>query len=154
MNSSTVITLAIYLLAVSLASIVMVFTLWPESAQLTAEHSQVRIFSRIIKVPREKHLLLLVLLMGLIGGCSYALWWFAHRVATGELQERHVVWYVLRPWISCFMTLIFYGLVRSGLFVTNLGNSKNINIYGMAGLAGAAGFLAAQVFEKLEGLLK
>lgn len=146
--------LAIYLSGLGLGSVWIVYQLWPESAQLSEAEVPVRILGRITNMPRERHLLSLILLMGLIGGCAYALWWFSHRTATGEIQNAHVMWYLLRPWASCLVGLIFYGLFRSGLFVANLGHSKDINAYGMAGLAGAAGFFANQVLDKIAGLLQ
>jgi hypothetical protein len=66
-----------------------------------------------------------------------------------RLRDTQVVWYIMRPWTSALISLIFYGLLRSWLLVVNLGAAKIINVYGLAGLAGVVGFVANEIFDKL-----
>jgi hypothetical protein len=153
---------AAYLLTLSIASVYLVCRLWPPSEQIKEEEGPVRIIIRPVSVKRETHILLIVLTMGLVGGCAYDLWTLADNVvqlgsakpSDRAFKEVQAIWYILRPWTSCLISLIFYGFIRSGLFVANLGSGKDINVYGMAGLAGAAGFWAGETYDKLAALLK
>lgn len=153
--------LAAYLLALSIVSVFLVCRLWPPSEQLK-EEGPIQIITRPVIVSRETHILLIVLAMGLVGGCAYDLWVLADNVvqlgsaepSLRAFKETQAVWYVLRPWTSSLISLIFYGFIRSGLFVANIGKGEDINVYGMAGLAGASGFLAGQTYDKLAAFLK
>jgi hypothetical protein len=153
---------AAYVLVLAIVSVYLLCVLWPPSEQLKEEEAPVRIIAWPIPVRRETHILLIVLTMGLIGGCAYDLWILADNVvqlgaakpSDRAFKEVQAIWYVVRPWTGCLISLIFYGFIRSGLFVANLGSGKDINVYGMAGLAGVAGFWAGETFDKLAALLK
>ncbi len=148
--------LAAYLMSLALFAVALVYVLWPASEQLEREKSPINVFGIKCAVAREQHLLLLVLLMGFIGGCAWALWFFAYNIATPDrgLKDAQFLWYILRPWTCALMTLIFYGLLRSGLMVVNVGHAKTINVYGLAGLAGAAGFGANTLFDKFSAIFQ
>ncbi len=154
--------LTAYIFVLAGVSVYLVCKLWPPSEQLNEEERPFVIFARPISLPRETHILFIVLLMGLIGGCAYDLWNLANNVielgsakpATRAFKNVQAIWYVLRPWTSCLLSFIFYGFVRSGLYVVSVGSGKNINVYGMAGLAGAAGFMANEVYDKLATFIK
>jgi hypothetical protein len=156
--------LAAYLLVLAIVSVYLVCRLWPPSEQLNEDAELIRFIAHPVSVGRETHILLIVLAMGLVGGCAYDLWTLADNVVYLEatqpeykaraFREVQTVWYALRPWTSCFICLIFYGIIRSGLMVANLGNGKDINVYGIAGLAGAADFFAGQTYDKLAAFLK
>lgn len=153
---------AAYLLVLAIISLYLLCRLWPPSEQLKEEEAPVRIIAGPVSVRRETHILLIVLIMGLIGGCAYDLWILADNVvqlgaakpSERAFREVQTIWYVVRPWTGSLISLIFYGFIRSGLFVANLGSGKDINVYGIAGLAGVAGFWAAEAFDKLAALLK
>src|SRR3954454_2919167 len=66
--------LAAYLLLLAIVSVYVVCSLWPNSEKLTAETEQIQIFTCSVPVGRETHILLIVLAMGLVGGCAYELW--------------------------------------------------------------------------------
>src|SRR3954467_2184203 len=66
--------LAAYPLLLAIGSVYVVCSLWPSSEKLTAETEQIRIFTCSVPVGRETHILLIVLAMGLVGGCAYELW--------------------------------------------------------------------------------
>src|SRR4030081_1979806 len=66
--------LAAYLLVLAIISVYLVFRLWPSSEQLKNDAELVRIIASPVSVRRETHILLIVLAMGLVGGCAYDLW--------------------------------------------------------------------------------
>lgn len=150
---------AVYLIVLAAIAVALVYMLWPPAEQLTEEKTKVTIFGRDVAVAGEQHLFLMILLMGFIGGAAWAMLHFAFNAAvTGQrgytgLRDTQVVWYTMRPWTSALITLIFYGLLRSGLLVVNLGAAKIINVYGLAGLAGVVGFVANEIFDKLTPIL-
>jgi flagellar basal body-associated protein FliL len=155
--------LMIYLLMLSLTSVAAAIFLWPSTGQLEKEASTIDVFGREIVLQRETHILMLVFVMGLIGGCAYDLWRLADNV--NELQssapkdysfrEAQAVWYIVRPLTGSLLSIISYGLIRSGLFVvTATAKTEDINVYGIAGLSGVAGFFAGATYDKLEAILK
>lgn len=157
--------LAAYVLMLAVFATYLVCVLWPSSAQLAEEQELIRLPGREVTITRETRILLLVLAMGLIGGCAYVLWTLADNVVylgatdpsyhARAFKEVQAVWYVLPPWTSCMITLIFYGLIRSGLFmVAHFSNGKEINVYGIAGLSGAAGFFSGRAYDHLSRLVE
>jgi len=153
--------LATYLLALAFVAAYLSFALWPPAQQLNEGERPIRIFGRSLSIQREAHILLIVLAMGLLGGSAYDLWTLSDNVSylsypleyQRAFRETQAVWYVLRPWTSSFMSVIFYGFIRSGLLVANIGSGKEINVYGIAGIAGVSGFLSGQLYERFSNLL-
>lgn len=144
--------LAAYTLVLLFASLLAVLQVWPGTQHLAESENPVRVFQRKTTLPRERHLLVIVFFMGLLGAATSSVWGLAYRVQGGNLQASEFLAYVVRPWIGCGVTMIFYGLLRGGLF-TGAGASKEINVYGTAGLAGLAGFSATDLAAKLLRIL-
>jgi len=138
-----------YLVALSVFGIALLLGLWPEGHQLTKDESKVYILWRVMQIKRERHLLVIVTVMGVLGGATHSLWW----LALEELKTGQVVWYVAQPLLGCVVSLFFYGLVRGGL-ITGSDGSKDLNVYGVAGLAGLVGYSAYEVLDKILGIVR
>jgi hypothetical protein len=123
--------IAAYLIVLAAIAVTLVYMLWPPAEQLSEEKTKVTIFGRDATIAREQHLFLMVLLMGFIGGAAWAMLHFAFNAAvTGQrgytgLRDTQVVWYIMRPWTSALIGLIFYGLLRSGLLVETWGQPRS-----------------------------
>ena len=144
----TIVTLAVYLAALLILSLVAVTQLWPGSQHLSDNESRVRILSRSTTLTREGHHLIIVLCMGLLGASADSLRWLGDEVRQETFVKVAALAYVFRPWFGCVIAIFFYGMLRGGL-VSGPGGSREINAYGLAGVSGLAGFSATQLINRL-----
>jgi hypothetical protein len=100
----------------------------------------------------ERHLLLIVLFAGLAGASLSSVWGLAYELQQQKLANNEFLGYLIRPWIGTTVTLIFFGLFRGGL-ISGPNASKEINVYGMAGVAGLVGLSSIDIVYKLVGFL-
>ena len=96
-------------------------------------------------------LLILVALFGGLGSFIHAATSFVEYVGNRRLGRSWSWWYMLRVPIGASLALIMYFAFRGGLFATSAAPG-DVNPYGVAALAGAAGLFSKQATAKLEEL--
>ena len=92
--------------------------------------------------------------MGLLGASTYSLWDIVAAVSSSAIQAEQFLWYLAKPWIGVSIAIISYSLLRGGLLITGLAGSKEINVYGMAGVIGMAGFFSKEIADKLYAIVR
>jgi len=143
--------LTFYYLCLAIIGLSQMIALWPESQHL-GDNSEVRLIWHKTSLPRESHLALIVIFMGLLGGVANDLYWLSRESASGELEARRFIAYFIHPWLAATVALIFYCVLRGGL-ISGPGSGKEVNAYGIAGVSGAVGIFAERVLSKLGGVL-
>jgi hypothetical protein len=142
MSFWAVVGLATYNMVLLLASLTAVVQIWPESQNLSGENSSVRILWAKPALQAERHLLLIVLFAGLAGASLSSVWGLAYELQQQKLANNEFLGYLI----------IFFGLFRGGL-ISGPNASKEINVYGMAGVAGLVGLSSIDIVYKLVGFL-
>ena len=104
----------------------------------------------------EGRLMLIVLISGAFGACIHAARAFAYFHGVGRFDDRWRAWYFLRIPTGMGLALLFYFVVRAGLFSGAFADASdgaaNVNPFGFAALAGLTGMFAKQATAKLEEL--
>lgn len=147
-----VVGLTVYSVGLLMLSLLIAVQLWPASQHLTENHSQVRILRWRVTLSLERHLLLIVIAMGMLGAATDSVWWLAYQIQEGRFQPSESLGFLVKPWMGCVIAVLFYALLRGGLISGSAG-SKEINVYGLAGMAGLAGLSATKLVTKLVNLL-
>jgi hypothetical protein len=99
--------------------------------------------------PSDFRLLLIVALAGALGSTLHSLRSFYWYVGQGELVWRWVAKYVLLPFVGATIALVFYLVIRGGLFSTQ-GSTELVSPYGFAALAALVGLFSEQAVLKLK----
>jgi hypothetical protein len=78
-----------------------------------------------------------------------------HASEKKDFDVAYVPWYFARPVIGMLLGIIYYFVIKGGLFVT-VGEvqSSELNVYGIAGLAALVGLFTKQATEKLRELFE
>lgn len=101
-----------------------------------------------LEVSADVRVLLLVMVAGGLGSFIHTATSFADFVGNAKLARSWLWWYVLRPFIGMALAVILYVAVRGGFMSANSGAS-DLNIFGIAALAGMSGMFAKQATDKL-----
>ena len=104
-----------------------------------------------LEVTAGMSLLILVALFGGLGSFIHAATSFVEYTGNRRLARSWSWWYMLRVPIGASLALIMYFAFRGGLFATSAAPG-DVNPYGVAALAGAAGLFSKQATAKLEEL--
>jgi hypothetical protein len=97
----------------------------------------------------ETRLFAIVLSAGTLGGLGHALrslYWY---VGNRNLRGSWILMYLCLPATGAAIALLTYLLLRGG-FTTSIGDSSNINPYGVAAISALAGLFAREAIEKLK----
>jgi hypothetical protein len=96
----------------------------------------------------EVRLIWLVIIAASIGSCVHSVTSFASYVGNRTLARSWLWWYALRTPIGAALAIVFYCVIRAGLFSTgSLG--ADINPFGVAALSGLVGMFSKQATDKL-----
>lgn len=98
----------------------------------------------------ESRLALLVIVVGAIGSSIHTLTSFTRYIGYNKFYKRWIWWYLLRPFAGSALALIFYFVIRGGLFTST--NSTEINLYGIMAISGLVGMFSKQATDKLNEL--
>ncbi len=109
---------------------------------------EVRILWLIFEVSYEIRLIILVLLAGALGSYVHVVSSYMDYVGNKKFVGSWTWWYFLRPLSGSVLALIFYFIVRGGLFSTQIQGSE-LSRFGIAGLAGLVGLFSNQAIDKL-----
>lgn len=151
-STSTIILVTIYLvlLAVILVYGLVVFWLPPAPIEGTAEnYSEVTTFFGSFTISNEVRLLLIVAMAGALGSLVHAfrsMFWY---VGNRDFVRSWILMYILLPFVGLSMSLVFYFVLRGGLF-SSQAPVQATNPFGFAGLAGLVGMFSNQAGLKLK----
>jgi hypothetical protein len=121
-----------------------VVSLWPAPG---ADQS-VAILCGTRSMPREVNLLALVLLFGALGSFVHVTKSFASFAGNRCLIASWLWWYLLQPVVGMSLALLFYVMIRGGLFAPD-SNAGAVSPYGVSGLSGLVGMFSKQATDKL-----
>jgi hypothetical protein len=120
---------------------------FPNAAN-TGQSASVTWFWRRIELSADATLLLLVILISALGSYIHITVSFSDFAGNRQLVSSWVWWYVLRVFVGSALAVLFYFAIRGGFFSTSSGGSE-INVYGIAALAGLVGLFSKQATDKL-----
>jgi hypothetical protein len=144
--------ITIYLLLFSFLLVYGLVQFWPSPSPASSESSApppVMLFCWKIFVSDEVRLLLIVAMAGALGGLVHSLrslYWY---VGNKELMWNWMLMYVLRPFVGTTLALVFYFVIRGGLFSPQATVSQT-SPFGFAGLGGLIGLFSDQAVLKLK----
>jgi hypothetical protein len=101
-------------------------------------------------IEKESRLALLVILSGALGSFIHTATSFSRYIGHNKFYRRWLWWYILRPFIGSALALIFYFVIRGGLFTSTASNE--INLYGILAISGMVGMFSKQATDKLNDL--
>ena len=119
--------------------------LWPVA---DGGESLVMIGGGAMRVSRELDLLLLAMVFGGLGSLLHATRSFAGFVGNRTLVASWAWWYALQPLTGVTLALLFYALIRGGLF-SPAASSSAVSPHGVAAISGLAGMFSKQAADKL-----
>ncbi|MCX6168188.1 MAG: hypothetical protein NTX65_02535 [Ignavibacteriales bacterium] len=98
-------------------------------------------------------LLILSLLFGILGGATHGLSSLMDFRGQRRLFRSWSLWYFGRPILGGMVSMIFYLVVRAGLFSSSA-SSIDANLYGIAAISTLVGMFTDQATNKLSELFK
>jgi IPT/TIG domain len=125
--------------------------LWPEPLGTTDSGSQ-SIDTWLWwqgNLSNETRLFVIVLSAGGLGGLAHAvrsLYWY---VGNRNFRSSWILMYLCLPATGAGIALLTYLLLRGG-FTTSIGDSTNVNPYGVAAISALSGLFAREAVEKLK----
>lgn len=141
--------LGFLLLVLGFVFLYLLVTLWPavEDAQQNLD-SSVTWFWRDLDLTADTTLLLLVVLVSGVGSYVHVTVSFSDFAGNRQLVSSWVWWYVLRVFVGSSLAVVFYFALRGGFF-SSASDSSQVNVYGIAALAGLVGLFSKQATDKL-----
>ena len=138
-----------YLAAIGLFLSYVLFEIWRSGIVVDGQES-IRLFGDFISfgASSEVRLILLVMVVGALGGYIHTANSFVAFVGNRQIYTSWVWGYILRPFIGVALALIFYFLIRGGLFSAGAG-AESISPFGIAAMAGLVGMFSQKATDKL-----
>jgi len=100
----------------------------------------------------ETSLIFVMIFSGIIGACVFSFFAISHHLgAEKDFDKVWEAWYLLRPVVGAGLALVFYFLLRGGVLTIGA-DLKNLNLVGVASLAGLVGMFSEQAMIRLEAL--
>jgi hypothetical protein len=97
----------------------------------------------------ESLYLLTVIVLGAVGSSIHALTSLATYLGNRQLRYSWTMWYLVRLPIGVSLALIFYFLLRGGLFSVGA-EAADVNPFGIGAIAALAGMFSKQATDKLQ----
>jgi len=91
---------------------------------------------------------LLVSFSGFLGSMIHVGTSFTNYIGADQFKRSWITWYFIKPFTATGVALILYFVLRAGLL--NIGDSNNLNLYGLVTLAAFAGLFTDKATIKLE----
>lgn len=153
-TSSQRVIFGVYLVILNVLLVYLLLKFWPETTPPASDTVGLLPGGRWpLNVPPSRRYLLIVALAGALGSYVHLATSFAVYAGNRQLKASWVWWYVLRPFIGTGLAIILYFVVRGGLLAGN-GSEEDLNLYGIAAIAGMAGMFSKQATDKLEEVFK
>lgn len=93
--------------------------------------------------------------MGLLGGSTYCLRAvYITYCAENRWNDRWIVWYLIRPVVSCIMGVMALLFVKAGLLLLTMPEAEPSRHYGLYSLAFIAGYNVDNFLKKIENFVK
>ena len=140
--------MTVYLVILSILLIYAIFQFWPAEISSRNAVKPVEFFNQEIDVSVELRLLAVIVFAGALGGQVHALRSFSSYVGNRKLKVSWLVRYFLMPFVAASLALVFYFVIRAGFFTADAA-TRNMNVYGFAGLAGLVGLFSNMAVNKL-----
>lgn len=146
--------ITIYLVLFSILLLYSLIQFWPSSTPPSGgspSASSVTFFYWPIYISEDVRLILIVAMAGALGGMVASLrslYWY---VGNRELVWSWMLMYVLRPFVGTTLALVFYFVIRGGLFSPQA-TITDSSPFGFAGLSGLIGLFSEQAVLKLKEL--
>jgi len=143
--------ITVYLLPFSLLLIYSLVQFWPPPTPpgVAVPPSPGTFFHVPINISEEVRLILIIAMSGALGGLIASLrsfyWYVGHR----ELVWSWTLMYILRPFVGATLALVFYFVIRGGLFKPQA-QIADASTFGFAGLSGLIGLFSEQAVLKLK----
>lgn len=152
--------LMIYFIVIIASTILAIISIWnpieTPIASTSQSASRPNSTDLIIPIPdddidkwkgdREKYLIIVNALFGILGGSTYGLASLTIWIANNKYEKSWTLWYISRPIIGGALALIFYFLLRAGLVG---GFPINVGDFGFAAISIIIGLLATTAMKKL-----
>jgi hypothetical protein len=95
----------------------------------------------------------LVLAFALVGSATQAVTAFAGFLGKETFERSWTAWYLLRPFSAMLLGLLTYVVFRAGFLSASPSTTEDLNLYGIAAIAGFAGLFSREVVEKLKDVM-
>jgi hypothetical protein len=152
--------LVIYFIVIIASTILAIISIWnpieTPIASTSTNASRPDSTDLIIPIPdddidkwkgdREKYLIIVNALFGILGGSTYGLASLTIWIANNKYEKSWTLWYISRPIVGGALALIFYFLLRAGLVG---GFPINVGDFGFAAISIIIGLLATTAMKKL-----
>jgi hypothetical protein len=152
--------LMIYFIVIIASTILAIISIWnpieTPIASTSQSASRPNSTDLIIPIPdddidkwkgdREKYLIIVNALFGILGGSTYGLASLTIWIANNKYEKSWTLWYISRPIVGGALALIFYFLLRAGLVS---GFPINVGDFGFAAISIIIGLLATTAMKKL-----
>jgi hypothetical protein len=152
--------LMIYFIVIIASTILAIISIWnpieTPIASTSQSASRPNSTDLIIPIPdddidkwkgdREKYLIIVNALFGILGGSTYGLASLTIWIANNKYEKSWTLWYISRPIVGGALALIFYFLLRAGLVG---GFPINVGDFGFAAISIIIGLLATTAMKKL-----
>jgi hypothetical protein len=141
--------LGISLFVVGCVLLYLTVTLWPAiNAAKLNKSGHITWFGFGLTLVPDASMMLLVVLVSALGSYIHATVSFSDFVGNRQLASSWMWWYLLRVFVGSSLAVIFYFAIRGGFF-SGASNSTDLNVYGIAALAGLVGLFSKQATDKL-----
>ena len=147
-----IVLLTLYLILLGIVLFLATIALWPNITQTGVGGSasaSVKLFFWHLNLSNEVRMLLIVAVVGALGSLIHdlrSLFWY---VGNRSLKHSWVLMYFITPLVGSILALIFYLVLRGGLFSSQV-TIQDTNPYGFAGIAGLIGMFSNQAALKLK----
>ena len=139
-----------YYIALGLLLIGNLASIWPASLEEGAPASEkVLLFFRTFMISNEVRMILIVTMTGALGSLVHgfrSLFWY---VGNRAFAKSWTLMYVLLPFVGSTLSLVFYFVLRGGLFSPQASVAAT-SPFGFAGIAGLVGMFSNQAALKLQ----
>lgn len=147
---------AVALLTWGAVLLVFVFWVWRTTEDATAAVGDsgesapidVSLIGWTFSVTAETSMLMLVMAMAAVGSYVHAATSFVSYVGNQRLRRSWVAWYAFRSLIGASLAVVFYVVIRAG-FLSGGTGAEQVNVFGIAALAGLTGMFSKQATDKL-----
>ena len=152
---------AILIIIFTLLPVVFIVAIWPDRLPAVGEHSGLIYQWHWFNVQLADHLpttgpymslnsiiFLLVALAGFLGSMIHIATSFTNFIGAEQFKKSWIPWYFVKPFTATGVALILYFVLRAGLL--NLGDSNQVNLYGLVTLSALAGLFTDKATIKLE----
>lgn len=150
MSRRGILALGLGLSSLACLALTAVFAFWPCDPGPEPKATVTVLFG-MTSLPRETDLLLVSVIFGALGSFLHAAKSFTTFAGNRALVASWLWWYGLQPLVGMALSLIFYVVVRGGLFASG-SNAASVSPHGVAGVSGLVGMFSKQATDKLNEL--